>query len=233
MNTVDELNMYGKLLAQPLFQGMSRDDLGHIIMHTKFGFHKYHDGDTIVNDGDACNQLRFLTDGRLLTVTSADDHGYSFIEEFAAPEILQPERIFGLTQRHTRKYRAIGKCNLIALDKEETIRLTDMFVIFRMNLLNIIATQTQRMSRKPWMHLPDNLRQRMVRFFEAHCDKPTGKKLINIKMTRLANELNDNRLNISRELNKMQEEGLLTLRRGVISIPALERLIMTETHRVI
>ena len=45
-------------------------------------------------------------------------------------------------------------------------------------------------------------------------------------MERLAEELNDNRLNISRELNKMQSEGLLQLKRAIIHIPSLEKLMM-------
>lgn len=44
-------------------------------------------------------------------------------------------------------------------------------------------------------------------------------------MERLAAEVNDSRLDISRALNKMQNEGLLQLSRGRITIPALEKLI--------
>ena len=45
-------------------------------------------------------------------------------------------------------------------------------------------------------------------------------------MTRLAEELNDSRLNVSRALNMLQGEGLLELHRGRIEIPQLERLLM-------
>jgi len=217
--------MYGKLLAQPLFQGMNRSDMEQIVMHTKFGFRKCHDKERVVSEGEPCSQLCFLTDGQLQAETSAADHGYSFYENVTAPHILQPERIFGLTQRYTKNYSAVGKCYLIVLDKEETMRLSNDFMIFRLNLLNIISTQTQKAARRPWMHLPTSLRQRIVRFLESHCMKPAGPKRVKIKMTRLANELNDNRLNISRELNKMQEEGLIILSRGHISIPQFERLI--------
>ena len=55
---------------------------------------------------------------------------------------------------------------------------------------------------------------------------PEATKTVHIKMDRLAEELNENRLNISRELNKMQDEGLLQLKRAIIHIPSLERLIM-------
>lgn len=45
-------------------------------------------------------------------------------------------------------------------------------------------------------------------------------------MERLAEEVNDSRLNVSRVLNRMQEAGVLELHRGRIEIPQFERLLM-------
>jgi len=45
-------------------------------------------------------------------------------------------------------------------------------------------------------------------------------------MNRLALELNDSRLNVSRALNRLQSKGLLSLHRGKIEIPLLEHLLM-------
>ncbi len=223
---VNEPDMYTRLLKQPLFQGMSKTDIDSIIAHTKFGFHKYMDGETIVQEGSVCNRLIFLTNGKVKAKRFSDDHGYAFSEEITAPDILQPEHIFGLNQRYTYTFTSSGACNLITLDKDEILRLSDEFMIFRLNLLNIITTQTQKIAHKWWLAKPTDLRRRIIRFFESHCRKPAGTKTIHIKMERLAEELNDNRLNISRELNKMQAEGLLQLRRTIIHIPSLERLIM-------
>jgi hypothetical protein len=47
---------------------------------------------------------------------------------------------------------------------------------------------------------------------------------VRILMTRLAAELGDSRLNVSKVLNAMQADGLLTLYRGRMVIPSLERL---------
>ena len=44
-------------------------------------------------------------------------------------------------------------------------------------------------------------------------------------MEELANAINDTRLNVSKALNGMQENGLLELHRGEIVVPDLERLI--------
>jgi biotin operon repressor len=45
-------------------------------------------------------------------------------------------------------------------------------------------------------------------------------------MTQLAEELNDSRLNISIALNSMQDDGLIILSRGMITIPKLEKVIL-------
>ena len=53
-----------------------------------------------------------------------------------------------------------------------------------------------------------------------------------IKMEQLGREINESRLNISRELNAMNDEGIITLRRSEICFPALERFIQTAEKRL-
>jgi len=225
MNEAVELKMYGKLLELSLFQGMSRNDLGEIVAHSKFGFHKYADGDIIVSEGEPCDRLFMLVDGTVEARTVASDKGYSVTETLASPNLLQPERLFGLTQRYSTDYRAKDKCHLLSLSKEEVVYLMENFTIFRMNILNLISTLAQKSARSLWTPRPSGLRQRIIRFFASHCSRPAGEKVINIKMTRLAEELNDNRINISSELNRMQDEQLLKLARAKIIVPALEKLL--------
>lgn len=225
MNSAGVPNIYGKLLKQALFQGMSRSDMDLIVAHLRFGFHTYSDGDTVMADGEPCRHLLMLTDGRMETTATAADKGYSVREEVSAPQTIQAERLFGLRQRYTMAGRAKGKCHVITLGKEDVLWLAENFMIFRLNLLNILSTQAQKAAQSRWSHLPGSLRQRIVRFFAGHCGRPAGAKRFYIKMTRLADELNDSRLNISRELNKMQSERLITLTRGIITIPAMEKLI--------
>ena len=52
-----------------------------------------------------------------------------------------------------------------------------------------------------------------------------GSKVFNILMERLAEELNDSRLNVSKALNQMQRDGLIELHRGRVVIHQLERLM--------
>ena len=220
-----ENRLYDSLLMLPLFLGMSRNDLQQVAGQTKFDFKKFVEGTTIVNDGDVCKHLYFLLNGNISVTTDADDHGYRIIEYLTAPEIFQPECIFGLSQRYTHTYIAGKYCSMMCIDKQEIMKLSEQFEIFRLNLLNLVSTLSQKQSRKARKVPPRTLEERITRFFEAHCVHPAGEKILYIKMIRIAEELNDSRLDISKALNAMQDKQLLRLYRGRIHIPALEKLI--------
>lgn len=220
------LQIYDKLLQFPLFQGMSRDDLEIVAGHTRFGFMKVVAGRQVIRAGDPCTHLYFLINGTLKIETFSDDNHYSVTEQMSSPYILQQESIFGYYQRFTHNYSALTDANFLTLDKEEVVRLSEDFLVFRLNLMNHFATQTQKLIQWQWRRSPQSLQERIVRFFLQHSLYPAGAKTFHILMKRLAEEVNDSRLDVSRVLNRMQADGLLELYRGRIEIPQLERLLM-------
>ncbi len=234
------MRIYDHLLQFSLFQGLSRSELLQMAGNTKFGFLKLPAGKTIVSDGDLCTQLFFLISGSLKLSTSCDDHGYRVTEQLSAPWLIQPEALFGISPRYSCTATVVGgggqsvggdlqspnEAHFITLSKDEVLRLTDDFLIIRLNYLNLMATLTQRRTRQAWHRSPSDLRQRIARFLTDHCTYPAGRKTIHILMERLAQEVNDNRLHVSQALNAMQADGLLKLHRGRIEIPSLERLFM-------
>lgn len=212
----------------PLFLGMSRNDLQQVAGQTRFDFKKFTGGALIVKEGEACKCLYFLLGGEVIVTTEADNHSFRVEEDLYAPEIFQPECVFGLSQRFTHTYMAKTDCSMMCIDKQEVVKLADQFEIFRINLLNLISTLSQKQSRRTWRVPPKTLEERITRFFETHCVRPAGEKMMYIKMSRIAEELNDSRLDVSRALNAMQDKQLLQLYRGRIHIPALEKLINQE-----
>lgn len=220
------LHLYDKLLTLPLFQGLSHNDLSQIVEQIPFEFKAFKEQDVIVKEDTPCSNMVFLLDGVVETTAWSDDRQYSLKEQLKAPNVLQPERIFGLTQRYTRTYQALTRCGTLFLRKEYVVSMSSSYDIFRTNLFNILSTQSQRFQHRPWIRQPHSLRERIVRFFIDHCLYPAGSKDFKIKMTQLGAEVNDSRLDVSRALNEMQAEGLLILSRNHIVIPAMERLIM-------
>ena len=220
------LQLYDKLLQFTLFQGMSHADLMQVVAHTKLDFSKLTAEKRIVREGDACQQLIFVINGTIQAETQSDDHAYRVVETLNAPYTIQPQRLFGLSQRYTSSFRTVTSCNFITIDKQEAMLLLETQLVFRLNMLNIMATEAQRLSHRPWRTAPQSLRERITRFLLTHVLYPAGPKTFFILMRRLADEVGDSRLDVSRTLNQMQSDGLLTLHRGRIEIPMIERLLM-------
>lgn len=220
------LQIYDRLLQFPLFQGMSRDDLEIVAGHTRFGFLKMTAGRQVIHAGEPCTHLYFLINGSLKVESFSDDGRYSVVEQMSSPYILQQESIFGYYQRYTHNFYALTDVNFLMLDKEEVVRLSEDFLVFRLNLMNHLATQAQKLIQGQWRRSPQSLQERVVRFFFLHTLYPAGPKTFHILMERLAEEVNDSRLNVSRVLNRLQTMGLLELHRGRIEIPQVERLLM-------
>lgn len=218
-------NMYDKLLQLPLFQGMSEKDWSHVVGHTRFDFERLGAGVTTIREGDRCTSICFLIKGQLFGESVADDHSYKVIETYHAPFILQPENLFGLTQRYSQSFTTSTPCELLRINKEDVLKISDNFEVFRINLLNIITTYAQRHARRPWHVPPVTLRGKIIRFVNDRCRIPAGHKLVVIKMEQMATMIGVSRLNLSRELHLMEEEGLIALRRGQIEVFSLQKLL--------
>jgi len=220
------MHIYDQLLQFPLFQGMSRAELLQLAGNTKFGFQKQPPRKTIIHEGETCKQQLFLISGELEFQRQSDDYAYMVSEQVHAPWLVQPEVLFGAQPQYLYTVNTLTEAHFIVLSKDEVMRLLEDFLIFRLNLFNLLSTLSQRRAHLPWRRAPQNLRERIVRFLLDHCTYPAGQKIFHILMRNLAQEVGDSRLDVSRELNAMQSEGLLQLARGRIIVPSLEHLFM-------
>lgn len=220
--------MYENLLRLPYFQGMSKDELTSILDKVKMEFTRHNDGEKIISQGERCSSFVILTQGSVTAVaTSPETDSYKLLEEFEAPYAIEPYSLFGSSQKYRCSYHSKGVCNLLTIDKSYFYSNFAKYNIFFINLLNLISHRTQLQSRIIWEQIPESIEGRIVRFIAMRSESMRGKKTLLIKMEQLARQLSETRINISRALNSMQQQGLLELSRKAIHIPSFERLLET------
>ncbi len=220
------IHLYDKLLEFPLFQGMSHAELTEVVAHTRIGFHKYPAEKTLWTVGSPCSQLAFLIKGRLQSERRLGSHPSRVTEQLAAPYVLEPDRLYGVEQHYQHTYVTLTDADILTIDKSEVQLLMETQLVFRINYVNLLATVCQRYDNRSRLPAPKDLRERLVRYFFSQCQYPAGPKTFHILMRQLAELLNTDQRDISRALNQLQTEGLLSLYRGRIVIPMLERLLM-------
>lgn len=218
------LQLYDRLLRFPLFYGLGSGELIQIVGHTKFDFRKYEAGDVVVRQGDDCRHLHLLVSGTLRVETASADGQYCVEEELPAPDTLQLECVYGLTQRFRSTFTTLTEASFIVIDKRELTHLCNTYTVVRTNLVNLLAALAQKQLAMTWREPPETLRQRIMRFFLDRCLQPHGHKAFHILMTRIASEVGESRRHVSAALRQMEAEGIVRLRRGCVEFTEMTGL---------
>ena len=222
------MTLYDKLLNLPLLQGLSYDDLRDVVAHSKFNFIKRGSDETIVAEGAPASHLIFVLRGSVMVSHRAADGSYSVMEELNGPLMLGLDRLFGFDQTHGGEIRSLTNCSLLMLSKPDILQLADKYFIVRINIMNRLATNAQKLEATVWQRYPDTILHRMQRFFRIHCRYPAGRKVFRIKMQVLADEVHESRIKVSRQLNSWQRSGLIVLRRERIELPRFDALLQLK-----
>ena len=135
-------------------------------------------------------------------------------ETAAAPLLFEPEALFGVSPHYASLYRALTPCSVIGIGKDEIYKLIDRFPIFRINYFNLLSALIQKRHARCWRSHSESIDSRVVDFIHSHSRYPVGAKRVVVKMVRLAQELGCSRLEVSRALHRLQNQGRLQLFRG-------------------
>ena len=220
-----ERSMCGMLMRLPLFQGMSHGELFEILEQVVFHFHKAGDGEVVFRQGDLCDRLTFLMGGQLMSETEAPRAELSLSEVFAPYVVIEPQSLFGKRPCYKATYTAQGEVSLLSIDKRYIYSLLGSYEIFRINLLNLLGSKVENLYEQLWAVGPQALEGRLAQLIGSLCTTPQGYKVLRVKMEELARLMDDTRLNVSRILNKWQDEELVTLRRKEFVIHDLRKLL--------
>lgn len=216
--------MFETLLQLPLFQGLAQEDLTCILGKVKLHFTKHKAGEVILKADAPCDRLMFILKGEVASSTSSADASYSFTEYFQAPYLIEPQSLFGMNTTYVSTYVAHSEVHTVSISKAFVLNELFKYEIFRLNYMNIISNRAQNLNSRLWERVAEGLDKRISGFILAHVERPSGEKILKIKMEELARVVNDTRMGVSKALNGMQEAGLLELHRGEIVIPEVERL---------
>lgn len=218
------MKWYDTLLRFPFFQGMNETELAEIATKTRFDFINVSPKQYIVSKGTACHQLLLLSDGEVLV--SQEDANTSCLlkERISQPLAIQPERLFGLNQNYSITIQALSKCSLLALNKQEVLKLLSHYMLFQFNMLNFLSTCAQRYRQLLWNTKPQGVQYKIILFVLNRCLTSNGYKDIKIRLYDLASEISESRLNVSKALHEMQGEGLLRMNRLHIIVDDMEKL---------
>lgn len=217
--------MYDTILSLPLFQGLGTEDLTRILEGTRFSFDTVDEGTTLFRQDELCTGLTFIISGAILLHTQSADHRWSVEEKLTGQMVLGMDVLYGSTRTHRHTAVAATTSRVLYIDKHTIAAMTGRFEVFRLNVLNLLTTSAVRRDQLNWQPPADSLRGRIIAFFRAHVQHPAGEKHFYISQKILGRYLGEDYRYVAQALHLLQTEGLLSLQRKEIRIPAFENML--------
>ena len=222
---MDIKEKYNLLTRTPLLMGISGQDLARMEEHLKFQVETIPASHyPLIVQGEVCSKLLFLLSGELQKESCSED-GLCVTQEYVfGPTVIEAENLYGLHCLYEYTYRPTSSCQILQIRKHDIGIHLMKSEIFRMNYMNMLSAHISRLKRMNSYIRQKDVRQKLVSFFLRSFTTPDPRKMMRIKMTDMADYLDETRLTVSHELNKMENEGLIQLKRMNIYIPDINKI---------
>lgn len=213
---------YELLTKLPLLQGISGKELAHIESVIGMEVNEVPPmSRPLIRQNDPCTHLIFLATGKMMRHFKSDDGLFQTKSVLQAPTILEPHNLYGLDCRFRCSYTPLQDVSIITVRKGDVMQQLMKTEIFRINYFNLLSAiihkKEAQLQPQQNLTISQKITGLLQRLF-ADCNGPVE---IAIKMTDLANYIGETRLNTSRELNRLEKENLIELKRSLIVIPEI------------
>lgn len=219
-----ELTMFERLLQLPLFQGLTKKEISDVIEHVRLDFVNYQAGEEVVMQDDPCKSLIYIINGDLSTEYIDVRHKFSLAEDIPSIGVIEPYNLFGMSPKYSRTYLFKTPGTTLAIDKQMLLTHLMSSSIVRINMMNIACNKYHQVLRLMNEFPDDTVKDKITRFVLGYSSVAKGQKELHMKMTDLADIVHETRLNVSRALNAMQDEGLVELQRNKFKIFDIAKL---------
>ncbi|MCR4922211.1 MAG: Crp/Fnr family transcriptional regulator [Bacteroidaceae bacterium] len=217
--------MYRLLSRMPLLQGISGMELAHIEERIDLETEVLPASrKPFIMQGQLCRELVFHIEGNVIRQTHSADGLFVATETVSGPVVVEADKLYGLNCEYSSTYRAASECQLMRISKKQVGDLLAKSDIFRLNYLNLLSAAIQRKEAKCRPSVLTTPAEKITHFILGCFSTEQGEKSLQIKMTDLAAFVSETRLTVSRYLNQLCDEGIVSLKRKEIYIPDITRL---------
>lgn len=222
---MDFSTKYILLTHLPLLQGLGGKELAQIENSIELDVEEMPSmQQPLINQGENCNHLIFLVEGRLRREQKSEDNTYAVTSYVNAPTVIEPYSLYGIDCCYKSTYYVDEDIRFISIRKSDVGAVLMKHEIFRINLLNALSSYIHRTRVMLYPIMHNTLGDKLLNFLKICTTECSVWASIKIKMTEIAKYIGETRLNVSHELRILEKQGIIELSRNKIIIPDINKL---------
>ncbi len=199
-----------KLMTLKLFSSFPEDDLKSLLDTNTHSVKKYEKGEVIFTEGDTCRSIFIILDGTVIIEKTDVSGRYLTVGEASKGDMMGPNVLFSKNSIYPLSTRAKDNVELFIIPKDFLLMLCQKDRVFLEEVLRITSSRAFMLTRRLSELSVRTLRQNIMGFLLTEI-KRTGNNFIRLPFTKKAwaENLGVQRPSLSRELKKLQDEGII------------------------
>ena len=217
------MEMYDPILRSDLFKGIDKDTLAELLKSIFYSVKRYEKGEMIVFQGDVCDSLHIIYNGKAVGEMFNKSGKSIVIEEMPAPKLLAPAFLFADQNHYPVGVEVIEKCEVMIIPKDELTRLMQKDSKILSNFLGVISSRTVFLSQKLKLHSLSSLKGKIAHFI---INQSMERDYFEMPVTQqeLADTFGVARPSLTRALLEMAKDGFIAMENKSIRILNRKRL---------
>ncbi len=219
--------MTDKIKDNVLFKGLTQEEIEMCLGCSKAKLKDYEKNQIIFSQMDPPKALYVLLQGSVAVCKDTPDGRKYIVTNIEEKDIFGEVYVF--LEKADYKYYAMANTDstVLAIPKEYFFSTCDKSCnahsVIIQNMLGILAQKAYFLNNKVQLLTSGSLRQKIAKYLLENCN---NKKYVKLTMNReqFSAYLNVTRPSLSREMIKMQEDGLIEVDRDMVKIVDMDKL---------
>lgn len=205
------MQKHESLLSQAiLLQELNPKDIRGYIKEGLFKIKSYKENTVIHFEGEPCTKLEIILSGEVAVERLDESGGLLTIAKFIDDDILGGNLLFSKTPSFPMTITAHKPSTIVEIEKELLFKLFVENPSFLRKYLEYVSDHTSILGFKIKHYVKKTIRENLMSFLNHECEKRNSKRIeLNMTKKALADIIGVQRTSLSRELAKMQKDGLI------------------------
>lgn len=200
-----------------------------IFSKERYKLENYEKGQVIHLQNELCNNVDIILSGQICVQNIVENGNLLTVGVFSTPDIIGANLIFSSSNFYAMTVVSTSKATVLHMPKDLILDLCKSNENFMVGFMQAISDRSIKLANKISTISLKTIRRSIIDFliYEYHLQKT---KVIKLQLSKkdLAERLGIQRSSLSRELNKMRQDGLVEFDSKSITIKNIDIIPITE-----
>ncbi len=194
-----------------LLSTLSADEIRQNLREGHFKIVSYKKNSVVHFDGEHCTKLDVILSGRVVVERIDVSGDLLVISDFYSDDILGGNLLFSSNPYYPMTITTHSPSVILQINKEVLFDLLSKNKLFLRTYLEYVSDHASILSDKIKHYINKSIRESLLSYLKKEQKRQNTNKIkLNISKKLLAEKLGVQRTSLSRELKKMQDDGLIT-----------------------